>query len=121
MSDQGRQHATRGRQRAFGRNHHVQRISNHHGQQNITKPHDLAAIDRGVDLHSAEPLGGLHFQSLINRLGQRFSIATEQQEVQQAVLERRGILFDGVRRVERIDAPHHQRQDIAREVISPGG
>ncbi len=114
----GQNHAADGEQRIFGGKDLVERGHGQQRHQHIAQPNEPRSIDRGLDRHLGQPGGGLLFERVIHRLGQRRALGLEQQEVDQPVFQRGGAALDGVGGIDRIDAPHAQRQDLDDGIIS---
>ena len=86
-------------------------------QQHVAEANQLRAIDGRVDRHARQPLGRLLFERVIDGVGNVGALLAKQQQVDEAVLERRAAVLDRLGGVDGIDRPHAQRpQSAIREV-----
>ena len=97
------QHALGRDERILRRKHFVQRRGRDDDHQRVAQSQELRAIDGRVDRHAGEPLGRLLLERFVDRVGNILAVLAEQEQIQQAVLERRIVMFDRLRGVGRVD------------------
>ena len=81
----------------------------HHSAQHIAEPDQGSAVDGLVDRRVRKIAGSALAKSIDDNLGHSRRIATEQQEVEQAVLERGLGVLDHLGGVSAVDPPQHER------------
>ncbi len=112
-----RKHPLESLQRVLGREELVHGRQGHDAQQHVTQPDEAGTIDVDFGIDLGKPSGGLRLHGFDHGRGRGVAAVAQQQQVDQRVLERRQILFDGQRGVDGVDPPQQQRHDNTHRVI----
>ena len=97
-------------QRALGRDQQVQAANGQNAGQNVPQAHDVRPIDDRVDGHLGQVAGRPVLKRRIHHCRQLAAGAAQQQEIDQAVLQRRPAVFDRAGSEQRVDPVDQRRQ-----------
>ena len=111
--------AADGDQRVFRRKAHVEGRQHDQGRQHVAQPHDPRAIDGRFRRHGGQIGGGAVLQGVIHHRGHLPAMTAQEEEVDQAVFQRRPALLDRLRGEDRIDAVDQRGQDAERRNSAP--
>ena len=106
-------------QRIFRREDDIKGQRGDEDEQEVAEPHDPRAIDGGFAVCVGQVGGGAILQRPIDHRRHLLTMVSEQEEIDQAVFQRRAALFDRLRGKDRIDAAEQRRQDAKDAIRAP--